>query len=271
VRRRPARPSSSAPAAPQTHRLSSVARRSSQPTTRGSITGARISALAAGFITLLLAGFGFGELSESIATGQDLAAVRDVASDRFGQLTAIAHAFSQPGSSVVLVPLALITCAVLWRRGRATRALTVAISVAGAIAISSLDKVLVARIRPPVHHLEAVSSASFPSGHTTQTTAFCLALVLTLLAKRPPRMHGLLAVLAAVGAVAAVATSRIYLGVHYPTDIAGGVVVGGGWTVLVYMLLSHPRRGDPSKTTHPGRPVRLPRGNESLRSIVGGR
>lgn len=199
--------------------------------------------LAVSFTVLLLAGFGLGELSEAIATGADLDAVRDVAADRSGQLTATAHAFSRFSSGVVLVALALITCALLWWRAQARSALTIAISVAGAIAISSLDKVLVARTRPPVRHLEAVSSGSFPSGHTTETTAFCLALLLAFLATKPSRGLTPLATLVTVGAVAGVAFSRIYLGVHYPTDIAGGLILGGGWTVLVYALRSRVRLG----------------------------
>lgn len=232
---------------------------------------ARLYAMAAAFVVLLLAGLGLGELSESIATGPDLNAVRDVTSDRSGLLTAIAHAFSRAGSSVVLVPLALVTCAVLWRRGRANSALAVAISVAGATAISSLDKLLVGRPRPPVHHLEAVSSASFPSGHTTQTTAFCLALLLIYLTSRPSRTLTVLAALTTGTAIAAVATSRIYLGVHYLTDIAAGLVLGGGWTVLVHRLLSNSRRGDAADKTVPGRFASPQRGNGSSRSLVGGR
>jgi undecaprenyl-diphosphatase len=179
--------------------------------------------------------------------------VRDVASDRSAPLTAIAHAFSWAGSGVVLVPLALIVCVLLWRRARTRSALLIAISMAGGIAISSLDKVLVSRGRPPVLHLETVTSASFPSGHTTETTSFCLALLLTVLAGRPPRILGVLTPLATVATVAGVAMSRIYLGVHYPTDIIGGVVLGGGWTVLVYGLISDTPRSHEPKTHLPKR------------------
>jgi undecaprenyl-diphosphatase len=139
--------------------------------------------------------------------------------------------------------------------------------MAGGIAISSLDKVLVSRGRPPVLHLETVTSASFPSGHTTETTAFCLALLLTVLAGRPPRILGVLTPLATVATVAGVAMSRIYLGVHYPTDIIGGVVLGGGWTVLVYGLISDTPRSHEPKTHLPKRMSRSPRDNQSLPSI----
>jgi undecaprenyl-diphosphatase len=205
--------------------------------------------VAAAFIMLLLVGFGLGELSESTAAASDLDAVRDVASDRSSQLTAIAHAASAAGAAFVLVPLTLVICVLLWRRARRTSALAIAISFAGATALSSLDKLLVARPRPPVHHLEAVTSWSFPSGHTTETTAFCLALLLTFLATRPGRTLAVLATLAAAAAVTAVALSRIYLGVHYPTDIAGGLVLGGGWTLIIYALLSKAHHLDGARAT----------------------
>jgi undecaprenyl-diphosphatase len=206
-------------------------------------------AMAAAFITLLLLGFGLGELSESTAAASDLDAVQDVASDRSAPLTTLAHIASTAGSAFVLVPITLIICGLLWQRGARSTALFIAISFAGATAISSLDKILVGRPRPPVRHLEAVTSGSFPSGHTTEATAFCAALLLTFLATRPRRGLAVLAAIVAAAAVAAVAFSRIYLGVHYPTDIAGGLVLGGGWTVIVYALLSKADRGRDTQAT----------------------
>lgn len=200
-------------------------------------------ALGAAFIALLLLGFGLGDLSESTAAASDLDAVQDVASDRSALLTTMAHVASTAGSAFVLVPLALIVSWLLWRRNERNGALFIAISFAGATAISTLDKVLVGRPRPPVHHLEAVTSGSFPSGHTTEATAFGVALLLTFLATRPRRGLAVLAAIVTAAGVAAVALSRIYLGVHYPTDIAGGLVLGGGWTVIVYVLLSKARPG----------------------------
>lgn len=205
-------------------------------------------ALAAAFIALALLGFGLGELSESPVSASDLDAVQDVASDRSALLTTVAHVASTAGSAFVLVPITLIICWLLWRRDERSSALFIALSFAGATAISSLDKVLVGRPRPPVHHLEAVTSGSFPSGHTTEATAFGVALLLTFLATRPRRGLAVLAAIVTAAGVAAVALSRIYLGVHYPTDIAGGLVLGGGWTVVVYVLLSKARHGHDPQT-----------------------
>jgi membrane-associated phospholipid phosphatase len=63
----------------------------------------------------------------------------------------------------------------------------VAASVLGAFAISNLDKLLVARPRPPVPHLETVSTASFPSGHGTEASARLLALLIAFLLTKPRR------------------------------------------------------------------------------------
>ena len=138
-------------------------------------------------LALVLAGWALGELSRSVLTMSDLDAVRDVASERSSQLTAIAHVLSAFGSGYVVAPLAVVVAVLLFARGRRTAALAIAVSTLGAAAISTSDKLLVGRPRPPVEHLEAVSTASFPSGHTTTAAAFYLALLIVLIAVRPRR------------------------------------------------------------------------------------
>jgi undecaprenyl-diphosphatase len=188
--------------------------------------------LLIGWIALVLAGWGLGELSVSAARGADVDAVKDVAADRTGLLTAVAHVLSFIGSGYVIVPLAVLITVVLYARSDKGKAYAIALSVAGAMALSSLVKVLVDRARPPVHHLEAVSSASFPSGHATQSTAFFLALLLAWLAVRGGTRWRALAITAAALLIVAVALSRVYLGVHYPTDVAAGILLGGAWALL---------------------------------------
>ena len=75
-------------------------------------------------------------------------------------------------------------------------------------------------------HLEAVSSTSFPSGHATAAASIYLSMA--FVAARGSRHPGLL--LAGAGAfAAAVGASRVYLGVHWPTDVVSGLAIGTAW------------------------------------------
>jgi membrane-associated phospholipid phosphatase len=192
--------------------------------------------LLVAIVALLLLGWGLGDLSRSVAGAPDLHLVDELATHRTAVLTVIAHWLSWVGSSAFILLWTVVVFVVLHRNRRAD-AFAVVVSSAGAAAIFYLDKLLVGRPRPPVQHLEAVSSASFPSGHATQSTAFYLALGFVVLAARPPRAAATAVAVATALLVAGIAISRVYLGVHYPSDVAGGVLLGGMWAALVRSCL----------------------------------
>jgi len=121
---------------------------------------------------------------------------------------------------------------VLVRADMRPEAVAVALSLGGAMLISDVVKPLVGRPRPPVEHLQAVGGYSFPSGHATQASAFWFSLVLAIRARATPVTVGLAGAGAAL-IVAAVALSRVYLGVHYPSDVVAGVLLGTGWAMYV--------------------------------------
>jgi undecaprenyl-diphosphatase len=189
--------------------------------------------LGLGLVVFVLIGWAAGALWTAIVGSIDLEAVQDVAGERTAGLTAAARVVTWAGSAFVLVPLALACCLVLVRVGLRQEAFAVAVSLAGAILISDLVKLLLSRSRPPVAHLQAVTGSSFPSGHATQASAFWFSLVLGLRAARVAPQLTRVAAGLALALVLAVALSRVYLGVHYPADVVAGVILGTGWAGFV--------------------------------------
>jgi undecaprenyl-diphosphatase len=147
----------------------------------------------------------------------------DVARWRTGPTVQIAHVASILGRSWILVPVAAATGWALRRGGRGRVPLW---SVLVAIAAQNIIKEIVRRPRPPVRHLEHVTSWSFPSGHATEATALFVALAVAAWPLIGARWARGAATAAALGISLVVATARVVLGVHYPTDVAAGVVLG---------------------------------------------
>lgn len=190
----------------------------------------RASGLLAWFGVLVAAGLGLRALASAVG-GLDRRLVGDAVAIRTAPLTAVAHGVSLLGRSWLLIPLAALVGLALVRT-LGIRAWVPLLAVAGADALQNVIKALVDRPRPSVTHLEHVTSSSFPSGHATQSTAFLLA----LLALACPARSGLgrtTATLFVAVLVFAVGASRVYLGVHYPTDVAAGIILGGAWAAGV--------------------------------------
>lgn len=125
--------------------------------------------------------------------------------------------------------LAMVGFAALlyWRkRPWATLVMVVAPPLAGVT--SSLLKEAFGRARPDVvPHLDTVTSLSFPSGHATNVMAIYLLAALLLAQVRRPLWIGL-----ALFMAGAIGTSRLLLGVHWPSDVLGGWCWGAGFAIL---------------------------------------
>jgi undecaprenyl-diphosphatase len=138
------------------------------------------------------------------------------------------------GSVTVMAPLDLLVAVILlWRRQRRA-AVFWALAVGGAALINSIVKHLVQRVRPELWvSIAPETSFSFPSGHAMASMAFAVALV--VLASRTPARRG--ALLGGILFVALVGVSRVYLGVHFPTDIAAGWAASFAWVVGLQLVL----------------------------------
>ncbi|HEY2653915.1 MAG TPA: phosphatase PAP2 family protein [Solirubrobacteraceae bacterium] len=208
----------------------------------------RIGALPS-LLTVLLVSFGV-ILGFAVAAGELLALAQQpdgstafdssitswVVAHRTDGLTSAGHVLSTIGSQTVLLPLvAIAVVALLWRRELAAAGLLVA-AWGGALLLYSLTKHFVQRPRPPSHlWLTNVGrSSSFPSGHATQSLATLLALV-AVGAVWLPRMRwpGRALALLLAGAIG---WSRVYLGVHWTTDVLAGWLIAAVWLGVVAWL-----------------------------------
>ena len=148
------------------------------------------------------------------------------------------------GNWQTLVPLGFALMILAWRRRIDWRPFQFyVLSCAGCAVLVLGFKYLIARPRPRiVPALENAPFLSFPSGHA----AYALVgwgFAAYLIARRPHTPLWLRALLAlAVAAVAGmVGASRIYLAAHYPSDVAGGLLIGVPWLIII--LLGFERRG----------------------------
>ena len=187
---------------------------------------------------------GFAELADEVADGETHAFDRAVMlamreqgdpADAWGPswFEMMVRDVTSLGGTVVLglITLAAIGFMLLTRRWGG--ALFVAVSVAGGTLISSALKAFFGRSRPDVvPHLMEATSASFPSGHSmlAMVTYLTLGAVLAEVQNKPRIKIYILSW--AVFLALAVGLSRVYLGVHWPTDVLAGWCIGSAWALL---------------------------------------
>ena len=149
-------------------------------------------------------------------------------------LTRLMFGLTRIGSPAVLFPLAAIIAMLFWWRRLRHDALVFLIAMVGAGSLNTLLKLYFHRSRPDVlWALAQEHSFSFPSGHSV--FAVVLYGMLLYFSFRYVRYAWQRAgvMVAAAALIAGIGLSRIYLGVHYPSDVAAGYLVGCTWLVTV--------------------------------------
>ena len=189
----------------------------------------RVLAILLGLAVLTaLAGIGV----RAWAPGFDAQALRAIAGGRNATLTSVAWVVTEAGSFVLLAPLS-IAFLLLRRWKRPADDIALAVIAIGSALLPFVVKLIVARPRPTIEHLSHLSSLSFPSEHTTQAAAIYLTIAI-MLSQSLTRGWREAAIALGVVIALAVAWSRVYLGVHYPTDVTAGLVLGWSWALLVF-------------------------------------
>lgn len=183
-----------------------------------------------GTVAAGMAAKGFG------ASAPELALDISLSHGRINVLVSLCQAINYGIGPVGAVLLVLVIGSYLaWIRGRPVQALAFCSVVAAGWLGSSAAKILVGRPRPPADAVGSLATAtgtsSFPSGHTAFALALVLALTIVLARSTTQRVAALTA---GTLFVALVAFSRLYLGVHYPTDVAGSVFISSA-SILAWL------------------------------------
>ncbi len=142
------------------------------------------------------------------------------------------------GYPVIIISLLVVTglLVVTRRYGAAFYAL---FSVGSGALVSYLLKHYYERPRPDiVEHLDVIHTASFPSGHATVTTVAYLTLAALVIRFFPDWRVRLYVLAVAVFVSFIVGVSRVYLGVHWPSDVAAGWALGAAWASFTWLCLS---------------------------------
>jgi undecaprenyl-diphosphatase len=214
------------------------------------------SRILLGFLALLVIIFGFAKAAAEISEGDTLAI------DRF-----LLMALRTPGNPGVpigprwleqsltdltalggVTVLTLVTCLaagyLVAARKPAIAAFTGTAVGAGAVLGTSL-KGFYERARPDVvEHLVETNSTSFPSGHAMNSAIVYLTLAVLIARSSESRSVRLYLICVAIALTLIIGFSRVYLGVHWPTDVVAGWTVGGVWAVLCSLVAKRLQSGE---------------------------
>jgi undecaprenyl-diphosphatase len=200
--------------------------------------------LAGGALLLIAAAALFGAIAEDVVTGDRITVVdvdiarwlrRNATPELTAWMLIVTHLHST--AAVCLYGAVAAFCFAAYRQWR--RLVTVVVCVAGGLGMNVLMKLAFRRERPVLEDpLLTLSTFSFPSGHVVGSTLVYGLMVVWVFGRTRHWAWRLLALLGGLAAVATVAFTRMYLGVHYLSDVVAGFAEGVAWLVLCLGALS---------------------------------
>ena len=148
------------------------------------------------------------------------------------------------GSIIVLLIITFAVAGFLLLTRMPGVACLMLIAVLGGLTLNNLLKFVFARPRPDVvSHAPRVFTTSFPSGHATLSAITYLTIAALLARAYPSPILDLYFILLAALLTVLIGLSRIYLGVHFPTDILGGWCIGTAWAIGCWVLMAWLQQG----------------------------
>lgn len=185
-----------------------------------------------------LAGKLAGEFREyHLFTKWDWLIVRYFLSARSELLTRVMKSITFLGDAKFVIAAIIFILVFLTLKKKYVYSIALALVAGGSFITSFLMKDIFARSRPQEHQLVVENGFSFPSGHAIIAIALYGMLTYFLVKHFQKKYAKMAAVSAGVAVIAAIGVSRVYLGVHWPSDVLGSYVFGGTWlAILIYLL-----------------------------------
>jgi len=191
--------------------------------------------LIVGAVVGIIGTIGFAALAEVVREGYtqqfDTAVLSWLGAHHTPALTTIMTEVTPLGTGIVVLTVVGVTTAFLWHTEHKHSARMLLAATAGNILLNNVLKLFFDRARPSVFEWGThAASSSFPSGHAMSATVV-YGTVAYLLARL--QKHGwarAITLSLAVIMVTLICLTRLYLGVHYPSDVLGGIIVGLAWS-----------------------------------------
>lgn len=192
-----------------------------------------------GLVMSIIALFFAAKLSEDVLMQEtirfDAPILAWMHAQRTPLLTELMLAFSQLGNAGILVLAIIATITLSFKRHRRDAIIFLSILIVG-IGLNLALKSTFVRPRPSLDPLVIEQSYSFPSGHAMNSTIFYASLAYFVFRRiRHQRVRQLLLV-GCIGVIGLIGVSRVYLGVHYPSDVLAGYAIGFLWFIMVLLF-----------------------------------
>jgi len=193
-----------------------------------------VAGLAGTVLFLVLFGLLADEMREGDTRHFDNAVRQFVHAHSSTELTSVMRLLSVVGSPMVVTLTALAACIALWFAGHPRRAILIAVTAGGGSFLMWILKIGFHRPRPqPYFDTRLPTSYSFPSGHAMLSFCLCLSAAALFSAGRKNIWIRAAIWVFWVGLSMAIGYSRIYLGVHYPSDVLAGYLGALVWSLTV--------------------------------------
>lgn len=194
--------------------------------------------LSLGLLATGLAVAAFAAIGRALAGGYmqqaDVALMRAVERVHSPQLDVLALEVTSLGSVAVVTLVALVASALLWTSDHRYSVLLLWTAVVGAVVLNLALKAGFDRPRPEIFDWRTpyAGQASFPSGHAMLSMVVYWTLAFLVSRLERPRLLRILTWSAALGLIVLIGASRVYIGVHYPSDVVAGFVAGFAWASI---------------------------------------